>query len=172
MKEAWATLASAAAMIRASQVDRRPTTRICQSENTSVTGQSTAHNQTGSLYQNNWRSSVFFGSMFRSSTPNWASRPSAIHKKRNGPAIHHPPYTAARATRGKTARDKKYGRALKIEGLIIPNLPAVSAFKLLESAICSVLSSIPSGCMDNNIMYCTRGKSCQVKRSNTPEPVP
>ena len=91
MKEAWATLDKTNATNTASQVDKRPTTRICQSENTSVTGQSTAHNQTASLYQNNWRSSVFFGSMFRSSTPTRVSKPSPIHKKRNGPAIHQPP---------------------------------------------------------------------------------
>ena len=70
MKIVWAAPASATAINTVSSVDKLPTTRICQSENTNVTGQSAAHNQRDSLYQNSRVSGVFSGFMFRFSVPN------------------------------------------------------------------------------------------------------
>ena len=73
MKTDWATMVSTTAIRAISQATRWPATSICHREKTSVTGHSTAHIHTGSLYQNNRSSGVFSGSMFRQSSPSLAS---------------------------------------------------------------------------------------------------
>ena len=77
--------------------------KICQSVNANVAGQRNAHDQTGRSYQINRPSGAFAGSMFFSSTPNARSSGFASTKKRQGPAIHQPPNSAAATISGKLA---------------------------------------------------------------------